>query len=113
MKSQTLAMMHLALSRLGVDDHRLTLLLPSLSPLFLILLVQAASPWDVNCILPPVLTLSSSPLFAPSWRNLHHLIPVSPVGQRPPVRHMVCPMVGKNGPRGRALNLRVLVHYLQ
>lgn len=91
MKSQPLAMIRLASSRLGVDDHRLTLLLPSLSPLFLILLVQAASPWNVNCISPPVPTLSPSPLLAPLWRNLHHLIPVSPVGQLPPVRYMVCP----------------------
>jgi hypothetical protein len=91
MKSQSPAMIRLASSRLGVDDHRLTLLLPALSPLFLILLVQAASAWNLNCISPPVPTLSPSPLLAPLWRNHHYLIPVPPAGQRPPVRHTVCP----------------------
>jgi hypothetical protein len=61
----------LASSGLSVDDHRLTLLLPSLAPLFLILLS------------PPVPTLSNPALLAPPWRNLHHLILVSPVGLPP------------------------------
>jgi hypothetical protein len=110
-------MIRLASSKLSVNDYRLILLLPSLTPLFFILLLPSMPTLNTSALvpvspvgLPSVFTLSPLPLLAPlvltlslspPWRSLHH-IPVAFIGQRPSVRHMVYPIVGDDGPRGRA-----------
>jgi hypothetical protein len=121
-------MIRLTSSGLSVNDHRLILLLSSLTSLFLILLLPPVPTLSTSALvpvssvgLPPVLTLSPPPLLAPlvltlslppPWRSLYH-IPVSPIGQRPSVRHMICPIVGDDGPRGRAPDLQTMVYCLQ